>query len=265
MTSGARRSSPRRNQSQTRGCSATRRHEKRWHVARGERSEALAKLVASLSAFVISKEKRARSRAASRALPRAPAPHVAHDGRHAHLPRHAPRAHQGSRRLLPRVPRGGGPRRRRRRRVQGDERHEAEHREQPRRRDDEEHRRQGVHHHGQGRRGHGEGQVRAGVPRAREQGGHHRGGPLQLRRRRQHHVRRGHEPRPHPRPGHGLPGAHRAHQRPRRDGRYRRRPRRRAHGHSVGAQLFSVGGFFSAIFVAALTTAASCAPSPSTR
>jgi hypothetical protein len=31
-------------------------------------------------------------------------------------------------------------------------------------------------------------------------------------------------------------------------------------GHSVGAQLFSVGGFFSAIFVAALTTAASCAP-----
>ena len=31
-------------------------------------------------------------------------------------------------------------------------------------------------------------------------------------------------------------------------------------GHSVGARLFSVGGFFSAIFVAALTTAASCAP-----
>ena len=174
-----------------------------------------------------------KARAIPRRLARTPA-----RTRTARRTRWPPRSPPASRSACPpglalshaRVPRGGGPRRRRRRRVQAAMNVTKPNIVNNLDGDDEEHRRQGVHHHGQGRRGHGEGQVRAGVARAREQGGHHRGGPLQLRRRRQHHVRRGHEPRPHPRPGHGLPGAHRAHQRPRRDGRYRRRPRRRAHG-----------------------------------
>mmetsp|Transcript_14200 Transcript_14200/g.59830 ORF Transcript_14200/g.59830 Transcript_14200/m.59830 type:complete len:283 (+) Transcript_14200:254-1102(+) len=181
----------------------------------------------------VEKRDKASANAAVRALLRTlPLPPPQQHGRHAHLPRHPARARQGARGLHPRVPLRGGARLRGRRwpSLQVDERHRPQHQEQPRRRDHPQHRRQGVHHHRlRGRRGHREGQVRPGVPRAHQQGGDHRGGPHQLRRGRQLHVHRRHEPRADARPGHRLPGAHGDHQRPRRDGGLRRRHGRRGH------------------------------------